>query len=128
VNKDYDEWNKMKKIVNKNRTRKLYHKRDIWWCNLGLNVGYEQDGTGKDYDRPALILKDFNQYVCLVIPLTSSSKISKYYIDIGCIGGKKSKAIISQIKLIDTKRLINKVEMLDKEVFNKIRKAVRNLI
>lgn len=126
--KDFDNWNLDKKNINCRDYNKLYKKRDVWWCNLGVNIGYEQDGTGSNYDRPVLILKDFNDKVCLVLPLTTSNKNNMYYIDIGHINGEKSKAIISQIRLIDTKRLVNKIGVVDKYHFNKIRKAVRNLI
>jgi mRNA-degrading endonuclease toxin of MazEF toxin-antitoxin module len=37
-------------------------------------------------------------------------------------------AIVSQIRLIDTLRLINKVGTLDRATFNPIRKAVRKLL
>lgn len=64
----------------------------------------------------------------MVVPLTTSKKNNKYYIKIGKVDDKEASAIISQIRLVDTKRLVNKVGVLDKKIFEEIRKAIRNLI
>ena len=126
--KDFDSWNKKKKKIHAESENKYYKPREIWWCALGTNVGFEQDGTGEDNGRPVLIIVGFSKEVCLVVPLTTSKKHNKYYIDIGKVVGKGSSAIISQVRLIDTKRFINKLGVLDETTFRKIRKAVKDLI
>ncbi len=95
---------------------------------MGLNVGFEQDGTGKSNGRPILILKGFSKEVCLVIPLSTSQKENKYYLKVGKIKNKKASVILSQIRLLDTKRLVNKLGKLEKKKFEEIKKAVKNLI
>ncbi|NCS98937.1 type II toxin-antitoxin system PemK/MazF family toxin [Candidatus Parcubacteria bacterium] len=125
--KDFDEWNKVKKNVNAYNNRRYYKAREIWWCKLGINIGFEQDGTGKEFDRPVLVIKRFNKDISIVAPLTTSNKNNKYYISIGKIGGKNAKVIISQIKLIDTKRFYKREAILDKETFNLIKKTIRNM-
>jgi len=127
VLKDFDEWNKVKKNVNAYNNRRYYKAREIWWCKLGINIGFEQDGTGKEFDRPVLVIKRFNKDISIVAPLTTSNKNNKYYISIGKIGGKNAKVIISQIKLIDTKRFYKREAILDKETFNLIKKTIRNM-
>jgi len=127
VIKDFDEWNKVKKNVNAYNNRRYYKAREIWWCKLGINIGFEQDGTGKEFDRPVLVIKRFNKDISIVAPLTTSNKNNKYYISIGKIGGKNAKVIISQIKLIDTKRFYKREAILDKETFNLIKKTIRNM-
>ena len=57
MKKDFDDWNKNKKVINDDNENKLYHTRELWWCSLGLNVGSEQDGTGKDIDTKRFINK-----------------------------------------------------------------------
>lgn len=126
--KNFNEWNEKKKIINNSEILRTYKTRDVWWCSLGLNIGSEQDGKGFEYDRPVLILKVFNRQICLVIPLTTSNKQSPYLISIGIFEGKNSMAIISQIRLIDTKRLVNKIGVLDVERFNIIRKAIKDYL
>ena len=43
MKKDFDSWNEKKKILNNNDVS-FYHEREVWWCSLGVNVGYEQNG------------------------------------------------------------------------------------
>src|SRR5436190_20012993 len=80
------------------------------------------------YERPVLILRGFSPHVCLVVPLTTSEKRDRFYIAAGMVEGKRAAAIVSQIRLIDTRRLINKVGTLDRAIFNAIRKAARKLL
>jgi len=126
--KDFDIWNRQKKEINTGGESKFYKPRDIWWCSLGVNVGFEQDGTGSAYERPVLILRGFSKETCLVVPLTTSKKTNKYLISIGGVDGRDAQVIISQIRLIDTKRLINKVDVLDKKTFEEIRKTAKDLL
>ena len=126
--KDFEVWNKQKKKIHEYEGHKLYHEREVWWCSLGINVGFEQDGTGKDGERPVLILKGFSAKVCLIVPLTTSMKNNPYHIDLGLLQGRRSFAIISQIRLIDTRRLVNKMCFIDKVLFQNIRKTIKDLL
>ena len=128
MEKDFDHWNELKKRVNAAEGLPLYHAREIWWAHLGLNVGYEQDGTGPAYERPVLIIRGFSPYVCLVVPLTTSKKRDRFLITAGVVEDKQAAAIVSQIRLIDTRRLINKVGTLERALFDPIRKAARKLL
>lgn len=127
MEKDFDSWNKRKKEINGEEPN-FYHEREIRWCSLGVNIGFEQDGTSKKYRRPVLIIKGFSRHVCLIVPLTTSQKKNPYHVGAGIIEGQEAFAIVSQIRLIDTKRLHDRLAILDKEKFDEIRKAIRNLI
>ncbi len=124
MDKSFDEWNLVKKKINFQPKKVYYHPREVWWCSLGINIGSEQDGTGQNYDRPVLILKGFNRDSLLVIPMTGKRKIGKYYFYIGRISDRESSAIFSQIRLIDSKRLLRKMGMIDKATFAKIKTAL----
>jgi mRNA interferase MazF len=126
MRKDFDSWNERKKSVHASPPR-LYKEREFWWCYLGVNIGFEQDGTGNDYERPVLILKGLSRYTCIVVPLTSSPIVHTMRFKIGLVGDREASALLSQIKVVDTKRLSNKIGVLDKEIFAQIRKAVREL-
>ena len=128
IKKDFDSWNIQKKTIHNFGKNKYYHPRDIWWCNLGANIGFEQDGTGLEKERPIVIISGFSKSVCLIIPLTTSQKNNKYYLKIGKVDNKNASVIISQIRLIDTKRLTNKIGIINEKKFAKIRKAVKHLI
>ncbi|KKW10937.1 MAG: 2,4-dihydroxyhept-2-ene-1,7-dioic acid aldolase [Parcubacteria group bacterium GW2011_GWA2_49_9] len=128
MKKDFDAWNNNKKRIHADNENKLYHEREVWWCALGVNIGFEQDGTGIESDRPVLILKGFSSQVCLVVPLTTSKKKNPYHVSLGTIEDKIAFAIISQIRLIDTKRLINKIGFVDQVLFANVRKAVKGFL
>ena len=128
MQKDFDGWNGVKKDVHIRSNVPLYKTREIWWANLGLNVGYEQDGTGTNYKRPALVLRGLSRNVCVILPLTTSPKRDRFYIDAGIVEKKPAAAIISQIRLIDTRRLVEKIATLDRAHFDLIRKAARDLL
>ena len=128
MRKDFNGWNEHKKETDSREDVLLYHERDVRWCRLGTNVGFEQDGTGTDYSRPVLILRAFSRSVCLIIPLTTSIKQNPYHVSVGIIGNRPAFAIISQLRLIDTKRLDQKITILDKNIFEDVRKAVKGIL
>lgn len=127
MSKNFDKWNKEKKELNEKIVKLYYHPREIWWCYLGLNIGTEQDGNNKKFLRPVVVVRAFGPNICLVIPLTTSTKKHPLRIPIGKIKEKEAMAILSQIKVIDTKRLLEKIDFVEKEVFERLRKAVKNL-
>jgi mRNA-degrading endonuclease toxin of MazEF toxin-antitoxin module len=88
-------------------------KREVWWCTLGINVGSEENSSCEEYRRPALILKGLSIETCLIVPLTTSAKDHPLRVAVGQIGGKQARAILSQMRVIDTKRLVRKIEYLD---------------
>ncbi|MFA6463653.1 MAG: type II toxin-antitoxin system PemK/MazF family toxin [Candidatus Paceibacterota bacterium] len=128
MDKDFENWNIEKKNIHAVSMNKYYHPRDIWWCALGVNIGFEQDGKDKDFQRPVLIVKGLSRETCLIVPLTTSPQKHKYRKTIGSVTGKTSSAVLSQIKVIDTKRLINKIAVLDQQSFETIRKSIKNLL
>jgi len=128
MQKDFDSWNKKKKEINLSGENKFYHPRDIWWCSMGVNIGVESDGKGVDYGRPILVLKGFNKESFLGIALTGKKKKGKYYIYLGLVEGREASVNLSQIRLFDTKRLVNKMTRLNEEKFDEIRKAAKDLI
>ena len=75
-----------------------------------------------------MILMGLSRETCLVAPLTTSELEHKYRISVGLIDGKLAKAIMSQIRVIDTKRLVNKITVIDKKVFEGIKKSARDLL
>ncbi len=126
--KDFTTWNERKIGIHNQGKNKFYHIRDIWWCSLGVNIGYEQDGKDVDFQRPVLVLKGLGPNTCLILPITTSKQKHPLRVTMGAVTGRDSKVIISQMKVIDTKRFINKIAVLDVERFEVIRKAVKDFI
>ncbi len=122
--KDFDSWNIQKKETNDTNPHVFFHTREVWWCKLGINVGFEQDGKNQQFSRPVVILKTYSTNAALVVPLTSKNKKGTYYFDIGQVGGREAKAVLSQLRFIDKRRLMNKVDVVHKEVFEKLKSAI----
>lgn len=126
--KEFDKWNKEKKVIDKKDTHGLFFKeREIWWCSLGVNVGFEQDGKNDNHERPILIIKKFNGEMIYVIPLTSTEKEGKYYFPIKD-GEKVHSTILSQAKLMSPRRLLRKIKTLDKTQFEECKKRFLELL
>ncbi|OGG79296.1 hypothetical protein A3A39_01865 [Candidatus Kaiserbacteria bacterium RIFCSPLOWO2_01_FULL_54_13] len=124
MKKDYRLWHDTKTKLNDADGRALFHEREIWWCALGSNVGFEQDGSGELFTRPVVILTKFNLDVCLVVPLTAKIKEGKYYHPVGDASGRDSVAILSQIRLVDRKRLAAKIATLEQKRYQQLLRAV----
>ncbi|KKW19147.1 MAG: hypothetical protein UY61_C0063G0002 [Candidatus Adlerbacteria bacterium GW2011_GWC1_50_9] len=90
--------------------------------NLGVNIDFEMDGKGKEYTRPVIVVKKYNQYSFLAIPLSTSKKINKYHIPIGMVANKEAVANVSQMRNIDSKRLVKKIGHMARELFQEIKK------
>jgi mRNA interferase MazF len=116
MEKDFDNWNKLKKELEINQTKIFANVRDIWWCSIGLNVGTELCGKNEFFERPILVMKVFNKDTIKVVPLTSKEKSGKYFFELN-FNGIKSYASLSQIKTISTRRLSRKISRLDKQQF-----------
>lgn len=123
--KDFDKWNTIKKKVHAHNVSSVYFReREIWWARLGVNVGFEQDGTGEEYARPVVIIKKYNPHIFLVVPLSTTSKRGTYYFAVGNVDNKEAVAILSQIRLIDTHRLVKHIGMMDKSLCTELVRAI----
>src|SRR3989338_591961 len=90
--------------------------------------GTEQNGDDKKFLRPALILRGFGADACLVAPLTTSTRKHPLRVAVGLVDGREARANLSQIRVVDTRRLVEKIGFLEKEIFVGIRKAARGLL
>ena len=130
MKKDYTKWHKVKTDINNAEKRVFFHEREIWFCYVGANVGFEQDGNKEEYLRPVLIVRKFNNEIFWGIPLTKSEKRkdNRYYYAFSFVEGIISLAILSQIKLIDAKRLARHVGIMKVDDFEKIKKNLKELL
>ncbi len=122
--KDFDDWNEAKKRIHKTDPKVFFHVREVWWCSLGVNIGFEQDGKSQKFSRPVVILKTYSINAALVVPLTTRGKKGTYYFDLGKVSGKNAKAVLSQVRFIDKRRLIRKFDVINKDLFEKLQSAI----
>ena len=116
MDKDFDRWTKIKKIIEASDKKVFCNQREIWWSSIGENIGTEFCGKNNLYERPVLIMKVYNVDTIKILPLTSKIKNGKYFVEV-----KNDKVIsfgsLSQVKTISTKRLSRKVGRISKDNF-----------
>lgn len=76
--KRFDERNGLKKQIHEHRHVFYVKQREVWYVHLGTNVGVEEDGKGRDFKRPVLVLKKIGN-VFAVLPMTTKGKDSRFY-------------------------------------------------
>ena len=113
MQKDFDGWNRMKQHIQDHNRHLFVAEREIRWCFVGLNVGSEMDGSGVRYARSVLILKKNTPNTCLSISVTTKQWQRDDFLEIDLGDGISRKVVISQIKLIDTKRLREVITVID---------------
>jgi len=126
--KDFDSWNDKKKNIDIKTSLNYCRDRQVWWCCLGLNIGIEENGKGSSYERPVLILKNLSAQSALIVPFTTSKNTHPMRISTGTILKKETSVILSQLRVIDTRRISEKITTLDSEMFQKIKRAIREML
>lgn len=122
--KDFDSWNNLKKKINVRQS--IYvSERDLWFCSVGLNVGSEQSGKHELFERPVLVIKKVSANTFIGVPLTSNKKKGSWYAE---IESTNSSAIISQVKLFDTRRLARKIGFISVEEYQTIKNKLKNYL
>jgi len=124
------EWHKIKVNLQLAVERKklYFYEKNIWWASLGANIGHEEDGKNKKFERPVLILKKFNSYLAIIIPLTSRVKDNNKYYFKFLFNNHYSSAIISQLRIISSRRLIRKIGNIGTPDFYEIKRQIKKII
>ena len=124
----YDEWNERKKDIAFPSFRNIYFREgDIWWCSLGLNVGRESYGKGKEFRRPILVLKKLSSDICIILPLSSKEKIGTWFIDV-TFQEHKRYVLLYQIRMLHTKRFQRKLGQLDEKGMFRVKEKLGKLL
>ncbi|MCX6751195.1 MAG: type II toxin-antitoxin system PemK/MazF family toxin [Candidatus Nomurabacteria bacterium] len=134
--KDYFKWHAIKSDIENSGKEILFRDREIWWCSLGENVGFEQDGKNEKYERPVLVFRKFNKGMFWGLPLTSKEKNDSFHYKLTLhiknendeIEEKISMVILSQLRLLSGKRLIRRVARINENNFKEIENKVISLI
>jgi len=127
MKKDFQQWHNAKEKIDNSSRRIFFHEREVWWCSIGVNVGFEQDGKGEYFARPVIVFKKFNNEVFWGIPLSTKIKKGKFYTTINLEDNIPRVAIISQLRLIDGKRLYQKLGFINEIDYKNLIESVMNL-
>ena len=118
------------RINNSNSLSNVIQRRDIWFTDLGQNMGSMQNGI-----RPCLIISNDvgNRHspCCIIVPLTSSTtkRPLPTHVSINRDANnnleKNSIVLLEQIITVDKRKLIDKIGKCSFEVMAKIDKAIK---
>lgn len=136
MSKDYQKWHKLKSDIENLEKEVLFRDQEIWWCSLGENVGFEEDGKNEKYERPVLVFRKFHKGMFFGFPLTSKEKDNKFHFKLtlnipdenGILQEKVSYVILSQLRLFSSKRMIRRIAHINDNIFKEIKEKFMKLI
>jgi sulfate adenylyltransferase subunit 1 len=121
----FDIWNTQKQTIAKLNKKILFEERDIVFIKMGKNIGFEQDGKGKEFLRPVLIYKKFNDDQFIGFAMTSKyHKQEKFYYKLK----EDSYVILSQIKTYSAKRIKYNSHKISSKQLKEIDKRFKKLV
>ena len=125
--KKFLEWIKLKERLHESKADiPLFKEGEVWWCAMGENIGIEMNGKSNKFSRPIHVFKKLSHEGFLGIPLSTKIKNGSWYIqithrEINCV------AVLSQVRVFSSKRLLEKYGELDKKDISKIANGFYNL-
>ena len=119
----FSEWTKEKVNLRYNGTLPKFpiYNNFIYWCNLGINIGSEQNKL-----RPVLILKTSkNSPICTILPLTTKRLQDNFwfYIDLENVDATvlvEQLKVVSKLRITDPYRKKGKLVSISPNDWNKI--------
>lgn len=129
--RNFNEWNEVKKETQKENIIVGFRNRDIFYIKIGENNGFEQNGKGNNFVRPIVVLKKFNKNMFFGIPLSSQIKDGMFYYYFELKKGSnisENIALLSQMRLYSTNRLLNKIGTMNKDDFENMKGKFKELI
>lgn len=125
--KNFQDWFSLKPKLDENNHRPPFvSERDLWWAHLGENIGTEISGKSNRYTRPVIVFKKLSNYTFLIIPTSTKIKSGSWF---ASFAHKNTNMIacLHQIKVIDYRRLQNKIGRIDIKDFKQIKSQFKKL-
>jgi len=125
--KDFNRWNELKKKIDEEDSLpdNFPKEGEVWMSSVGVNIGYEQNGSEDNFSRPMLIIKKFNNHMFWAIPLSTKQKDFDFYFNFTDPNGQKVSAILAQMKLVSVKRLKRDIYIMPAELFEEIKEKLK---
>jgi len=116
------EWFEVKAVISLEENLPFFKEREVWWCSVGMNVGYEVFGKKEVFTRPVLVVRKYNKYTFLGLPLTSKRKDipAHYHLD---FNERQGSVLLDQARVFDVRRLKEKIGRLGNVETKKISTA-----
>jgi mRNA-degrading endonuclease toxin of MazEF toxin-antitoxin module len=81
----------------------------------------------KQFARPVIVLKKYNQWSFLALPLTTAGRTNRWRVPIGEVAGKDAFAVLSQLHNLDRLRLYQKIGHVDADLLSRIKKTASRM-
>ena len=118
----FKDWFKIKISLWRKESRVVFKQGEIWWCSFGMNLGEEIFGKGLKFTRPVLVFRKFTGNSFLGLPLTTHERKGTWYVEI-TIHRKTNWVMLNQARILDKKRLTNRIGTLDNADFKKVKES-----
>ncbi|MEK7117130.1 MAG: type II toxin-antitoxin system PemK/MazF family toxin [Patescibacteria group bacterium] len=123
--KRFLEWIKIKEFLHLKKNPPGFNEQEIWWANIGENIGHEEDGKDVRFVRPFIIIKKFNKDLLFGIPCSSVLKENKYYYRVNVeTSDFETAALLSQARTISSKRLVRIIDKIGSGSFGELKTAL----
>lgn len=107
--KRFDEWNEIKKKLQKDANKPPFKCREVWWYAAGENLGTEIYGKDAYFSRPILIIRKYGAESFFGIPLSSQSHQGRWYATLKVLGIDRC-ALLSQAGSFSVYRLLKRMD------------------
>ena len=130
MQKYFDKWNEEKKRLDSSESEKRPFPREqwVWVCSVGINIGFEQNGTSNEFERPVLVVKKFNNKMYWVVPLSSKQKPFDFYYNFTDPSERPVALISSQLRLISIQRFKREMYKLSDIDFDNLRAQLKGFL
>lgn len=124
--KRFDEWNEIKKGIQKRGKVPSIQEGEVWWLGNGQNIGVEINGKGERFARPVIVLTKFGKLSFLGIPVTTKEHGGSWYKEY-IFREEKRWAVLCQARMCSVYRLYRKIGSLPETDLDMIRNAFLEL-
>lgn len=130
MKKDFDGWNENKKRIGAVMSKQGPFPKEgwVWMCSVGINIGFEQNGSEDSFERPALVVRKFNNQMYWVMPLSTKQKPFDFYYNFTDPTGNKVSVIIAQLRLLSIKRFIRDMYRVEELHMENIRAQTKGFL
>ena len=126
MNQEYIDWNTLKyQLIETANKPAKFNERDIWWCSIGINVGYEINGKNHLAERCVLVIRKYNNDMFFGLPLTTQLKDYDSRI-LTNVNGTDADIILDQGKTFSADRLNRRERVMGYKEFDIVRRSLLN--
>ncbi len=123
-------WTNIKINIEEFKRKDFYiNTREVWNINLWQNIWYESYWKWDFFIRPVLVIKIVWSVIFVATMTTNWKDDNKFYFKLdNRYFNKKSYITLSQVRILDKKRFIEKIWKIDTSDFIEIKKNLKQIL